>query len=498
MPIATSPQNPRVLYMSRQRIFRSDDQGRSWRTISPDLTREGTFVPRTLDAATAADSTGLARRGVVYWIAPSPVRAHEIWAGTDDGYIWLTHDEGAHWQNVTPPQLTPWSKVGIIDASHFNAQTAYAAIDRHRLDDNHPYIFKTHDGGRHWTAAVQGLPQDESVNVVREDPKRPGLLYAGTERRVYVSFDDGAQWQPLQLNLPPASMRDIVFNGEDIILATHGRGIWILDDAASLREIHAAAYARAYLFTPAIAYRSRAGDDQGTPLPPDEAALPNPPSGAIIDYALAASGSPVTLEIVDPAGRLVRRWSSSDRPETVNAAALDIPAFWVHPAQPPSANAGAHRFLWNFQYANHVLAPPGAYRVRLQAGGTASTRTLILRRDPRYPATQADLQAQFALAQAISQEQQRASLAYARVKHLLPMHPQLRELAGEAPPTSPDDSVGKPAKDFNSLRYIAGALQTLFENVESGDARPTPDQYTAFALLKAKAARAITQAQAVH
>ena len=499
LPIVVSPQNPRVLYTSHQQIFRTQDGGQTWRPISPDLTRKTNTVPPDLDASTVADSTGLSRRGVVYWIAPSPVRAHQIWAGTDDGYVWITRDEGAHWENVTPPQLTPWSKVGIIDASRFDADTAYAAIDRHRLDDNRPYIYKTHDGGKRWYAITGGIPQDESVNVVREDPKRRGLLYAGTERRVYVSFDDGANWQSLQLNLPPASMRDIVFNGDDVILATHGRGIWILDNASPLREINRTVErSNAYLFAPAVAYRTRPGSDQGTPLPLDETTLPNPPTGAIIDYFVAGATTPLVLEIVDDTGRVVRRWSSSDKPERVNAKALDIAAVWVQPEQPPSAQTGAHRFLWNLQCASKVLAPPGRYTIRMNVSGKTYSQPLTVRRDPTYPAGDADLHAQFELAQAIDAQATIVAAALKRAKTLVSSHPQLRSVVGAAPVGSPDDSIGKPAQDFNSLRYIGDALHGLLQAVEGADARPTPDQYTAFGILRAKAAAGIAAVDAIQ
>lgn len=511
LPVVVSPQNARVVYMSRQQIFRSGDGGNSWRIISPDLTQKKNVVPKTLDAATAADSSGLPRRGVVYWIAPSPVRAHEIWAGTDDGLIWITRDEGAHWKNVTPPQLTPWSKVGIIDASHFNANTAYAAIDRHRLNDNRPYIYKTHDGGAHWTAIVNGLPPDAWVNVVREDPKRPGLLYAGTERRVYVSFDDGANWQPLQLNLPPASMRDIVFNGNDVILGTHGRGIWIMDDASVLRQIASGtALSAAHLFAPAVAYRTRGCTVfcQGTPLPPDEAQLPNPPAGAIVDYYVGSAGGPLTLQIVDGTGHVVRTWSSSDRVVRVNPKSLDVPAFWFPPQLPPSNARGAHRWVWDLHYAGGSgssrrggegpLAPPGRYTVRMTIAGRTYAQPLLLKRDPTYPATDADLQAQFQLARAIEAEGGRVQAAMVRAKALLKTHPQLQSLIGGTPPGAPDDSEGKPAEDFSSLRYIGSALAGLEGAVESADAHPTADMYAAFAMLRAKAQHALALVNAVR
>jgi photosystem II stability/assembly factor-like uncharacterized protein len=493
LPVVMSPQNPRVLYMSHQKIFRTQDGGKSWSVISPDLTRPANTVPPNLDRYTAADNLGIPRRGVVYWIAPSPARAHEIWAGTDDGLIWITRDEGAHWSNVTPPALTPWSKVGIIDASHFDANTAYAAVDRHRLDDNRPYIYKTHDGGKHWTLITSGIPANESVNVVREDPKRRGLLYAGTERRVYVSFDDGAQWQPLQLNLPPASMRDFAFHGDDVILATHGRGIYILDDAASLRQIdRAVASSAGYLFKPAVAYRTRPGSDQGTPIPLDEAWEPNPPNGAIVDYYVGSARTPLRLEVLDSSGHVVQHWSSTDQPHRVNAKALDIPASWVKPQLPPSAEPGSHRFVWNMQDADRIYAPPGRYTVRMTVNGKTYSQPLELRRDPTYPATDADLRAQFQLAQSVNAEAKTVASALARAKTLLRTHPQLRNVTGGAPVATPDDSEGKPAQDFTSLRYIGDALGGLLMGIESADVRPTPDQYTAFGILKTKAARAIS------
>lgn len=507
LPIVVSPQNPHVVYTSHQRIFRSGDSGGTWQLISPDLTRQKNTVPPNLDPATVNDSTGLAHRAVVYWIAPSPVREHQIWAGTDDGLIWLTRDEGAHWQNVTPPELTPWSKVGIIDASHFDANTAYAAVDRHRLDDNRPYIYKTQDAGKHWTLITNGIPSNESVNFVREDPKRRGLLYAGTERRVYVSFDNGANWQSLQLNLPVSSMRDIVFNGDDVILASFGRGIWILDNASPLRQA-ADVHGNAYLFAPAVAYRTRPGSDQGTPLPPEEAQLPNPPIGAMIDYYIGAATTPVVIQVTDAAGRTVRQWASTDKPVTVDPKSLDIPMYWVHPQLPLSAEPGAHRWIWDLRYSGTgrarfgrgggPIAPPGRYTVSLRVNGRTFTQPLVVRRDPTYPATNADLQAQFALAEQIESESQAVRAALSRAKELVGKHPQLKAIVGEEPPTTPDDSVGKPAQDFNSLRYIGDALQTLEGAVESADARPTPDFYAAFDLLKRKADAATRTVDQVH
>ena len=514
LPIVVSPQNPRVIYMSHQQIFRSPDGGNSWSIMSPDLTRKFTTVPPNLDPPTIADSTGLPRRGVVYWIAPSPARAHEIWAGTDDGLIWITRNEGAHWQNVTPPQLTPWSKVGIIDASHFDAGTAYAAIDRHRLDDNHPYIYKTHDFGAHWTAITNGIPSAESVNVVREDPRRRGLLYAGTERAVYVSFDDGANWQSLQLNLPTASMRDIVFNGSDIVLATHGRAFWILDDASPLRQLTpAVANASAHLFKPSLTYEWQPGSDQGTPIPPDEPTAENPSSGAIIYYSIGQARTPVRLQVLGAGGNVLRQWSSADAPTVVNPSALNIPAFWVKPQLPPSSDPGLHRYVWDLHYSTPgasrrrgggPIVAPGQYTVRMLVNGATYSQPLTIARNPLYPASTSALQAQLQLARSIAAlsaqvtdaQTRAATLLKSRGSKLTPAQlAQLNAVIGSAPKNTPDDSVGKPAQDFTSLRYIGSALETLQGDVESGAARPTASQYLAFRILQKKAASAVRTLQ---
>jgi hypothetical protein len=372
------------------------------------------------------------------------------------------------------------------------------------LDDNRPYIYKTHDGGKHWSLVTSGLPSTEWVNVVREDPKRRGLLYAGTEHAVYVSFDDGAHWQSLQQNLPAASMRDIVFNGDDVILGTHGRGIWILDDAAALREVTQASSKSAYLYSPAVAYRTRPGSDQGTPISPDETLLPNPPSGAILDYYVGSASGPLSLQIVDASGRVVRRWSSTDKPVIPNPKKLTVLPSWVPASYPPSAQPGAHRFVWDYYYAGPhrggtgPLAPPGRYTVRMQIGGKTYAHPLTLRRDPTVRATDADLRKQFELAQAIEAQSTQVKAALARATALMKTHPQLRAIVGQAPPTTPDDSVGKPAQDFRSLRYIGDALEGLEGSVESADARPTSDMYAAFAILRAKTAAAMRVLNAVH
>ena len=336
------------------------DGGSSWQIISPDLTREDPGVPSNLGQFVDADAAKGKHRGVIYSIAPSPKNGNMIWAGTDDGLIHVTRDGGESWENVTPHELTPWSKIAQMDASHFDTATAYAAVNRFRLDDLHPYIYRTHDGGETWQKIVNGLP-DEPVNTVREDLERKGLLFAGTERSVYVSFDDGDHWQALKLNLPATSIRDLVVHNDDVVVGTHGRSFWILDNITPLRQAGAQiASAPSHLFAPQMTYRIRRNNNTDTPLPPEEPAGQNPPDGAMIDYWLSSGASEsVVLEIRDDAGNLVRRFSSADKPEHVNEKELNVPTYWLRPARTLSAAPGMHRFIWDLSISRAGRALAG-------------------------------------------------------------------------------------------------------------------------------------------
>ena len=292
---------------------------------------------------------------MIYALAPSFKDVNTLWAGTDDGLIWITHDEGKHWDNITPPELTPWSKVTQISASHFDEESAYASVSRFRIDDLRPYIYRTHDGGKSWKLITNGLPADAPADTVREDPVRKGLLFAGTEKAVWVSFDDGDHWQSLQLNLPHTSMRDLWIHDNDLIVATHGRAFWILDDITPLRQLaDSTAKSDAFLFKPEPAYRIRRSTNTDTPIPPDEPTGQNPPDGAIIDYYLGrpASGA-VTLEIMDSAGKVVQRSSSADRLEPTKADLEKqlIPLYWIRMPKALPADAGMHRWVWDLHYA---------------------------------------------------------------------------------------------------------------------------------------------------
>jgi photosystem II stability/assembly factor-like uncharacterized protein len=350
-----------ALYYSNQFVMRSRDRGRSWEKISPDLSRMKPEVPKGLDALTAKDidQPMTDRFGVVYSIGPSPIRATTVWVGTDDGLIHVTNDDGKNWANVTPPAMTAWSKVSQIEAGHFDAGTAYASVDRHRLADNKPYIYRTHDGGKSWQNVVDGIPDGAYVNSVKEDPVTKGLLYAATELRVYVSFNDGATWQPLQNNMPVTSIRDIVVHGDDLDIATHGRGFWVMDQMSALREIAADGDKilsdSAYLFKPGKTIAVRAGGMNGTPLPHEEPQEVNPPGGVLAYYWLkTAPSQPVKLELVDSKG-VVHACAASDTPvHPVDTEAINVQAIWQQPAEPPSADAGMHRIALN-------VAPPRGF-----------------------------------------------------------------------------------------------------------------------------------------
>ena len=430
-PLAFDPFDRHRLYFGSNFIFATENGGQSWHAVSSDLTRAHPGVPAVLGPFEADDPQHGMHRGVVYAIAPSALRRGTIWAGTDDGYIWLTRDAWAskpHWRNVTPPQLTPWSKIAQIDASRFDADTAFVAVTRFRLDDLRPYVYITRDGGKTWQLAVDGLP-NQPVNAVRQDPIEPRLLYAATENGVYVSFDSGAKWQSLQLDLPHTSARDLIVHGNDVVVATHGRGFWILDDVEPLRELAASSPLApslskgqddkaVHLFTPERAYRVRRSTNTDTPLPPEEPTGENPPDGAIVDYALGAGARRVAIFIYDSAGREVRRYSSSEvSPPPIPH--LDKPAYWERSFSRPSTTPGMHRFVWDLReppphsfgqdlpisavphdtprVPEGPLVVPGRYTVRLEVDGRALQAPLQVVMDPRVSISQSALEQQYRL-----------------------------------------------------------------------------------------------------
>ncbi|HYL64937.1 MAG TPA: hypothetical protein VE077_20165 [Candidatus Methylomirabilis sp.] len=535
LPLVFSAIEPHVLYFSAQVLFRTADGGNSWQQISPDLTREDAGAPANLDAPTAADVPPGKRRGVIYTIAPSPLKAGEIWVGTDDGLIHVTRDEGKTWTHVTPPELTPWSKVTLMEASHFDAGKAYAAVDRHRLEDLKPYLYRTNDYGKTWENVTKGIPDGSFLNCVREDPKVAGLLYACTERGVYVSFNDGDDWQPLQLNLPMTSVRDLVVHGDDLVIATFGRAFWVLDDVTPLRQwSEKVAHADAWLFTPQKAIRMRAGSDEGTPVPFDEPQAENPPTGAVIDYFLKETqAEPMTLEIFDAAGKSVRRFASNDVFPKTNPEDLDIPMYWVHDAEPISAEAGMHRFVWDLTYAvaggrrrgrrgpGGPLALPGKYTVKLTAAGKTMSEPLTVRMDPRVNTSSADLARQFQLAMGLAGSVGEVSAATQQADDLLKqiaarrkeaqsntevtaalaeLEIRVGEVAGTAGGGGGFGGFGlaAPGDQPKTLRQTSAALGGLLGVVESADAGPTADATTASAKWEAASKAAVARWEGVR
>jgi hypothetical protein len=393
------------MYYSSQFVYKTTDGARSWTQISGDLTRPAPGVPSTLDAAGAADTDRNGQRGVVYTISPSPLLVPMVWAGTDDGLIHVTTNDGKSWQNVTPGALTAWSRVTTVEASHFDFNAAYTSVDRHQLQDFEPYLYRTRDMGKSWQKITNGLPAGVYVHVVKEDPKRQGLLVAGTERGSFVSLDDGDSWHPLQLNMPATSVRDFEFFENDLIVATHGRGFWVVDDISPLRQVNDAVLAAdAHLFKPADAINVLQGGDNGTPLQKDEPQALNPPNGAVIDYYLktAAAGT-VTLEILDAAGATVRTFTTdgANQPVAQGGRGGGIPntsPLWRTPPEPFSASAGMHRVVWDAVAGGGRGgrgggggggrgggAPrlTGTVTAKLSVGGKSYTQTFMVRADPR-------------------------------------------------------------------------------------------------------------------
>ncbi len=499
LPLVVAARDPRILYFSNQRLFRTADGGQHWTVISPDLTGEDWPTPVNLDPITAAlRSQPGPHQGVIYAIAPSRVGDRDIWVGTDDGLIWRTRDEGAHWQNVTPPALTPWSKVGIIEASHFDVDTAYAVIDRHRLDDFRPYIYRTHDGGKSWQLIANGLPA--FVNVVREDPVRKGLLYAGTEKGVFISFDDGNHWQSLQMNLPVTSVRDIDVHENDLIIATHGRAFWIMDDVTPLRQT---VDATPFLFKPATAYRERPAGFTGTPMPKDEPMAPNPPFGASIDYVIPSGARDLTLEIFDSSDGLVRHYSSADKHEPPNLARITTAPEWVPTPSVLETSPGMHRFVWPLRYAaptgvtsrrgggEGVWAPPGNYKVVLTVGDRKLTQQLIVAPDPRLNLPPSAYAEQFSLARQIEQTRAAIAAAAEEATTLTKEKPDLAERVKAITGGSAGNVYPPPPVPATTFRFIDGALAKLQTAVDGADAAPTPDARQSWAQLKPAADTAL-------
>ena len=479
-PVLFSPIDPKTLYFAGNVLFKTQNGGNSWQTISPDLTRE-TYpnIPESVGVYQTADMKTMPRRGVIYTIAPSFKDINTIWVGTDDGYIQVTRNGGKTWANVTPTGVGEWSKVSLMDAGHFDVNTAYAAVNRIRCDDMRPHIYRTHDGGKTWKEIVTGLP-NEPINVVREDPSRKGLLFAGSETAVYVSFDDGDHWQTLRLNMPATSIRDLVIKDDDVVVGTHGRSFWILDDITPLRQLTPdLAKNETILYKPQRTYRVRWNMNTDTPLPPEEPAGQNPPDGAIINYYLnGKANSVVTLAITDAAGKLVRQYRSDEKPYDIPD--INLPAYWIRPQPILSAEAGAHRFTWDLHYTPlamppsypiaatyHQTAPdptspwvmPGKYTVTLTVNEKTYTQPLVVTMDPRVKTTPVSLRQQHDLSLA----------AYEGRKRVMAMQQEAQTLKSKAS----DAQKKSLATSQTSLNALNRSFSTIFNLLQDTDMPPT-------------------------
>lgn len=517
-PVIFSPVDKKSLFYAGNVIFKTTTGGQSWQIISPDLSREKWDVPANVGVYTTKDMETMPRRGVVYTVAPSYKDINTIWAGTDDGLIHVTKDGGKNWINVTPPELKSWAKVSLIDAGRFDANTAYAAINTFRLDDLRPHIFRTHDGGKTWKEIVNGIPNGGIVNSVREDSQRKGLLYCGTEQAVYFSTDDGENWQPLRLNMPATSIRDLVVHNDDLVVGTHGRSFWILDDVTPLRQLNPQlANTEAVLFAPQTATRVKRSVHTDTPFPPEEPAGQNPPDGAIINYYLKSkSASPVVLEIYDSANKLVRRFASDDKPLQVDFNRINPPDYWARPFQPLKNEAGMQRFVWNLQYMNPPAdrydlpisavfkdtpfvpegptVMPGNYTLKLTVNGKTYTQTLKVRMDPRVLTPMTGLQQQFTL----------SIQAYEGVKQTYTMLDEVKKLQAKLKAANNKDFDAKlnillngersatPALVSNlPLNRLNGSFAGLLDLLQDADVAPSTQAVSAAKDLQTALASAV-------
>ena len=511
-PVLFSPVDPHVLYFATNTLWKTRDGGRNWEQISPDLTRKMFDIPETIGKFRSQPTAAATQRGVIYAVAPSPLDINVIWAGTDDGLIHRTTDGGKTWSDVTPKQLKPWMKVSILDASHFDKNTAYAAINTLRLDDLRPHIYRTRDGGANWTEITNGIPDNENTDVVREDPERRGLLFAGTERAVHVSFDDGDHWQSLRLNMGATSIRDLIIKNDDLAVGTHGRGFWILDNITPLRQLQdSIVKSQAYLFKPQTAYRVRWNTNSDTPLPPDVPAGENPPDGAMIDFYLGGQArGVVTLEIKDSGGQTVRRYASDDQLPAEDPM-LNIPPYWVRPPQKLSNQAGLHRFLWDLHLdpvpgvtpsypiaavykntapdATSPWAMPGQYTVVLTVNGKKYQQPLTVVMDPRVKTSAADLAEQYRMSRQLYDEWRALNSMAEQVRklrgQLAELRPRVSDAAVKAKVDAFADSLqtlagagggfgGGAAAGRPTIASATGRIRTLFNLIEEVDLAPTP------------------------
>ncbi|OEK05625.1 glycoside hydrolase [Roseivirga misakiensis] len=510
MPLMFHPADDNMLLFGTNVLWKTMNGGHSWEIISPDLTYEQPEVPSSVGRFKTKAMETMARRGVIYAIGPSPLDVKTIWAGTDDGRVHLTTNGGADWQDVTPTAMSAWDKVSQIDASHFDEKVAYIAINAIRKDDMTPYIFRTRDSGKSWDLITKGLNPNGPVNVVREDPKQKGLLYAGTEREVYFSIDDGENWQSLRNNMPASSIRDLVIHEDDLVVGTHGRSAWILDNIAPLRELAKSKQGESFLYSPAKTYRVRWNMFSDTPLPPEEPTGQNPPDGAILDYQLNENVKHVKLEILDSNDQLIRAYSSDDKPELRDTTSYPHPTYWIRPEQRLGTSKGHHRFVWDLRhepprgarrqfsiaavYKNTPSGPhgpfvkPGTYRVRLTVNGKTSERPIQVMMDPRVTISEDALEMQTSLSLDCYN-------AYHELQEIVEAIDNINKPTQEQLALRGNGKVGDPDTMYGSIRSVDSDRETLvglqqkfifmMNLIQAADVQPTNQTVSAVDALSA-------------
>jgi photosystem II stability/assembly factor-like uncharacterized protein len=521
-PLILSPHNPDVIYTAGECVFKSTDHGQSWTEISGDLTRNDKSKQQPSGGPLTNDITTVEYYDTVFALAESPVKQGTLWAGTDDGLVQVTTDDGQNWSNVTP-KMSEWSTVDLIEPSPHHGSTAYAAVDRHKLDDFKPYIFKTSDLGKTWSSIVRGIPDGAYVHAVREDPKRKGLLYAGTELGVFVSFDDGAHWQPLQLNLPVTPIHDLVVKDDDLVVATHGRSFWVLDDLTPVRQVNTqSAAADVILYQPQTALRLHYPEEFDKRQPVGD----NPPPGAIIDYYLkTAPKEEVSLEILDASGKVVRRLSSKEKKEG------EQPPEWpdrVERVKTIPANEGMNRFAWDLRYDDPIQIPgafytgtapkgplslPGDYQVKLTVGGKSQTAPLHLAIDPRTKGQEAGVQKQFTLATQVKDRIARLHQAVNEIRDLRSQIQTLHKRFGDDERLKPalaaaddvDHKMSEVEQKLIQVNMKGSEANLAFPNmlnerfdtfshvIEYGDTEPTKSQLDVFQTLSSQLEEQLTK-----
>ncbi len=522
-PIMISPHDPNTLYHGGERLFRTTDGGVHWQAISPDLTRNDKAKQKVSGGDITLDDSGTEYYDTIFALAESPLTKGLIWVGTDDGLIQLTQDDGKTWTNITPKDLPEWSRISLIEASPFDAGTAYVEVDRHQFDDLHPYIYKTTDYGKTWTKVGQGIPDTTFVRAVREDPKKRGLLFAGTENGVFVSFNDGANWRSLKLNLPTTPVHDLVVKDNDLVVATHGRAFWILDDISPLRQYTDDITQKdTFLYAPATAYRIQAGE--GGERHPSKLRGQNPPVGAVIYYYLKDAPKADTetkIEILDGSGKVIRKYSSAEYVSLEEPLLPDD----KKPEKQIKPEAGLNRFVWDLRYeeahrvpgyylweygggARGPVAVPGHYQVRLTVGSQTQTAAFDLKLDARVHVSQADLEQQLAMLLGVREE---LSRVYDTVNQIQDVRSQLAGLKRRLPEntsakniTSAADNLEKKlvavrdglinldiSANEDSLAYppqLDGRLAYLAMDTGTADSAPTEAEQREFEKLKRQTA----------